>query len=77
MIYMYIYIYTVMYICDFETDISITHVCILMEELCFELLIFKNISLTLRDPCKELRKPSVTKTYSVGFNHDAELTYKK
>ena len=67
-----------MYICDFEIGISITHVCILMEELCFELLIFKNISLTLRDPCsKELRKPSVTKTYSVGFNHDAELTYKK
>ena len=26
----------IMYICDFGIDISITHVCVLMEELCFE-----------------------------------------
>ena len=27
--------------------------------------------------CKELKKPSVTKTYSVGFNHNPELPNKK
>ena len=35
--------------------------------------ILKIISLTLRDTLK----PSVTKTYSVSFNHDAGLPYKK
>ena len=39
--------------------------------------ILKNISLTLRDACKELQKLSVTKTYSVGLNRGAELPYKK
>ena len=34
-------------------------------------------SLIIRDTCKELQKPSVSKTYSVGFNHYAELLYKK
>ena len=27
--------------------------------------------------CKELQKPSVTKTYSAGFNHNPELSIKK
>ena len=34
-------------------------------------------SLTSRDTCKELHTPSVTKMYSIGFGHDAELSYKK
>ena len=31
----------------------------------------------MKDTCKELQKPPVTKTYSVGFNHNAEQPYKK
>ena len=48
---------------------------LLTQELCFKFL--KKISLTLRDTCNELLKSSVTKTYSAGFNNDAELPYKK
>ena len=33
--------------------------------------------LTLKDTCKESQNPSVTKTYSVGFKDDAELSCKK
>ena len=62
---MYVYI---MYICD----ISVIHVCILIEELCFELSFGKHINISLK-----LQKPSVSRIYSVGFNHDAELPYKK
>ena len=50
-------------------DISITHVCILMEELYFK----KLISLTLRDTLERTPKVSVAKIYSVGFNHDADF----
>ena len=39
--------------------------------------ILKTIRLILRDTNKELQKTSVTKTYSVDFNHDAELPDKK
>ena len=34
-------------------------------------------SLTSRDTRKEYQNPSVTKTYSVDFNHDAEPPCKK
>ena len=34
-------------------------------------------SLTLRDTRKEFQNPWVTKTYSVGFKHRVELSYKK
>ena len=33
--------------------------------------------LTGTHTCKEIQKPSVSKTYSVGFNHNAELPNKK
>ena len=33
-------------------------------------------SFTSRDTLKKSKKPLVTKTYSVGFNHDAEWSYK-
>ena len=37
----------------------------------------KKKSLTLRDICNDFLKPSIIKTYSVSFNNDAELPYKK
>ena len=60
----------IIYICDFGIDISITHVCILMEELYFEFK--KLISLTLRDTLERTPKLSVTKVL-VGFDHDADF----
>ena len=39
--------------------------------------ISREASLTSRDICKESKNPSVTKTYSVGFKHDAELQSKQ
>ena len=36
-----------------------------------------SLSLIIRDTCKELQKPSVSKTYSLGFSRYAELLYKK
>ena len=63
-----------MYICDFVVDISIPPICILTQKLC---LSFKNKSLSLRSTWKKLQKPLVTKNFSVGFNHYAEVPYKK
>ena len=54
-------------------DNSIIHVCILMQELCFDL----KRSSSLRDTRKESQQLPVTIIYLVGFNHDAELPYKK
>ena len=62
------------HLCYIVFDISVTHTCILMQELYF---VFWKTSLTLRDICKELQKPSVTNTYSVGFNNDTKLPCKK
>ena len=42
-------------LCDFGIDISITYVCILMKELCFEFYI-NNLSLTLRDTLERTPK---------------------
>ena len=56
-IYIYVYIYMYIYIYIYGwlwVDISITPVCLLMQEL---FLVLKNTSLTLRDTCKELQKP--------------------
>ena len=36
---------------------------------------FKKHKFDFRDTWKERQKPSVTKTFSAGFNHDAELPY--
>ena len=38
---------------------------------------FKKRKLYFKNTCKELQKPSVSNTYSIGLNHDAELSYKK
>ena len=59
------------YICDFGIDISITHVCILVEELFSEFQ--KTYKLDFKGHLKELQKLSVTKNYSVGFNHDVDF----
>ena len=65
----------IMYICDFGIDMSINHVCILIAELFW---ILKSFSLKLRRTLwKELQKLSITKVYSVGFNHDAEILCKR
>ena len=37
----------------------------------------KKTSWTSKDTPKDSQNPSVTKIYSVGFNHDAELLFKK
>ena len=42
-----------MYTCDFRIDISVTHVCILMEEF-FRIL--KKLSFTLRDTLERMPK---------------------
>ena len=36
------------------------------------ILVIQKTSLTSRDTCKECQTPSVTKIYSVGFNHETK-----
>ena len=67
------------YICDFEIDISITHVWYWLKIYIFKFK--KLICLTLRDTLERTPKASVTKVFSVAFNHDAdfdaEILYKR
>ena len=77
-IYIYIYMYAnihIMYICQIN-NWHFYDPCVHIDvKIMFWIL--RKINLTLRDTWRKLQKSSVMKTYSVGFNCDDELPYKK